>query len=74
MNQLQPPIMSSQDNVLKLSKTQNETLAAEEAKAEAVRNALAAAAEAELWVAAAWRMRFKACAWAAEEAHGEDPF
>lgn len=72
MNQLQPPIMSSQDNVLKLS--QNETQSAEEAKAEAVRHALAAAAEAELWVAAAWRMRFQACAWAAEEAHGEDPF
>jgi hypothetical protein len=72
MNRVQSHAMSSQDNVLKLSP--NETQSAEEARAEAVRHALAAAAEAELWVAEAWKMTFKACAWAAEEAHGEDPF
>ena len=71
MNRLQSHTISSLDNVLKLSP--NETQVAEEAKAEAVRNALAAA-EAELWAAEAWKMTFKACAWAAEEAHGEDPF
>ena len=73
MNRLQPPpTMSSQDNVLKRST--NETQPAEEAKAEAIRHALAAAEEAQLWAAAAWKMTFKACAWAAEEAHGQDPF
>jgi hypothetical protein len=75
MNRLQPPhTMSSQDNVLKLGKTPNQTQAVEEAKAEAVRHALAAAAEAQLWVAAAWRMIHLACEWAAEEAHGQDPW
>lgn len=72
MNLLQSSTMSSQDNVLKLSP--NETQAAEEAKSEAVRHAIAAAAEAQLWVAEAWKITFKAGAWAAEEAHGEDPF
>jgi hypothetical protein len=70
MNLLQSPTMSSQDKVLKLSP--NETQAAKEAKAEAVRHALAAAAKAELWVAAAWKMTFQACEWKAGEAHGED--
>ena len=72
MNRLQSPTMSSQDNVLNLSP--NERQAAEKAKSEAVQNALAAAEEAQLWVAEARKMILKACEWEAEEAHGKDPF